>query len=141
MSDITRIEANVVTADEPEADTRSWVYLGIAGREFALSSSRDDFQRGQSDRFVFGEGSNVEDAYYKDPRNPQLDTADLERFPVYLRMDPAGANPGWLLERAWVEVHSESRPSREFDNYALSGRDQRIWLHQPYGLYLYLSIS
>lgn len=139
MAPINRIEVNLATADEPHADTRSLVYLGIAGREFGLSSDRGDFQRGRTDRFVLGEGANVTDAAYKDPRNPQLDTNDLERFPTYIRMSPSGAEPGWLLERAWVVVYSDYVPSREFDNYALSGSDQRIWLHEPYGLSLHLS--
>ncbi len=138
MASITRIEANIATADAPAADTESDVYLGIAGREFGLSTGRDDFRRGETDRFVLGEGANVTDAQYKDPRHPQLETEDLERYPTYIRMHPAGEYPGWLVERVWIVVNPEFRP-REFDNLRLEGTGAQIWLHQPYGLVLYLT--
>lgn len=90
--------------------------------------------------FVLGEGSNVEHPARNDPRKPQLDTDDLDRYPVYIRFEPAGAHPSWCLERAWAVVNPDSDHRQTFDNPDLAdfGDDRRIWLGQGYGKVLYL---
>ncbi|MBX9399367.1 hypothetical protein K4749_38915 [Streptomyces sp. TRM72054] len=133
MSAITKITAEVTTADVAHAGTDGWVYLGIAGREFVLTiASINNFEQGRSDTYVFGLDANVQNADYNDPRTPQLDTDDLDRYPVYLRFEPEGTNPAWCLERVTVTVNPGSETSHRFDNPRLVGAP-RIWLDQAYG--------
>ncbi|MEJ1196743.1 MULTISPECIES: hypothetical protein [unclassified Streptomyces] len=48
MSDITKITVQLWTASDAEAGINGFVYLGIAGREFHLETSRDDFEAGDN---------------------------------------------------------------------------------------------
>jgi hypothetical protein len=98
LADITKIVAHVRTADLPRAGNYGWVYLGIAGREFLLNAAGPaGTERGDSWTFVLGEDSNVENASHNDPRKPQLDTDDLDRYPTYIHFEPAGHHPAWCL--------------------------------------------
>ncbi|WP_320773131.1 hypothetical protein [Streptomyces sp. CRN 30] len=138
MAAITKITAEITTADVDEAGTDSWLYLGIAGREFVLDlAGASDADRGQGDTYVFGTDSNVEEAEYNDPRHPQLDTAAVARNPVYVRMEPEGSAPGWCLERATVVVNPGGEDSSTYDNEALVG-GSKLWLGQSYGKIVYL---
>ncbi|WP_031073119.1 hypothetical protein [Streptomyces sp. NRRL S-118] len=140
MADITKISAYLYTADVPAADTDGIVYLGIAGREFNLDSDSDDFERGAQFTYVLGEGSNVKNSEYNDPRKPQLDTDDLDRYPAYIRFVSAGQYPGWCLERVTVTVNPDSTTPHRFDNPRLIGlgENHRIWLYNEGGNQLYL---
>lgn len=142
MADITQIEAHVRTADLPRAGTYGWVYLGIAGREFLLSADGTDggTERGDNWTFVLGEDSNVENPCHNDPRRPQLDTDDLDRYPTYLRLEPAGHHPAWCLERVWIIVNPHADAPHTFDNPVLAeyGEHRRLWLAQEYGKQLHL---
>ncbi|NYV72834.1 hypothetical protein [Streptomyces sp. UH6] len=137
MTDITKIVAKIWTADVAEAQTKdNYVYLGIAGREFVLDSTGSDFRRAQTQEFVFGEDSNVEEAEWNDPRTPQLTTADLDRYPAYIRYT---GGDGWCLERAVITVNPGA-DEHVFDNEDLAGTadNQRIWLRSDYGQTLHL---
>ncbi|MFF3502252.1 hypothetical protein [Streptomyces sp. NPDC003247] len=132
MADIAKIVATIYTADIADAKTDSGtVYLGIAGREFVLETAADDYEQGAADEFVLGEGANVEQAEYNDPRKPQLTTEDLDRYPAYLRY--LGTD-GWCLERATITVNPGA-DSHVFDNLDLQGGGEarRIWLRNDYG--------
>ncbi|CAL9467432.1 hypothetical protein [Streptomyces sp. enrichment culture] len=142
MARITRIEAHVRTADVPHGGTQGWVYLGIAGREFVLNASgtADGTRTGNNWTFVLGEDANVENSAYNDPRRPQLNTDNLDRYPTYVRFEPVGPDPAWCLERVVVSVNSDTDHSHTFDNPDLAdfGEDRRLWLGQEYGKQLYL---
>ncbi|MER7702340.1 hypothetical protein ABTX81_05510 [Kitasatospora sp. NPDC097605] len=142
MADIKKIKARVRTADVPNAGTHGWVYLGIAGREFLLNAADTSagLERGDNWTFVLGEDSNVENPSRNDPRRPQLDTDDLDRFPTYLRLEPDGHRPAWCLERVWVTVNPESDFPHTFDNPRLAdfGEHRRLWLAQECGKQLFL---
>ncbi|MFI6085714.1 hypothetical protein ACIBBB_33015 [Streptomyces sp. NPDC051217] len=85
MSDITQIRARIETANVKGAGTDSWIYLGIAGREFCLDpgSGNGYFEQGAKACFVLGEQGGpdngeggftnvpVADAEWNDPRMPQ----------------------------------------------------------------------
>ncbi|GAA2113890.1 hypothetical protein [Streptomyces synnematoformans] len=132
MADITKIVARILTADIAEAKTDSGtLYLGIAGREFVLETPANDLEQGATDEFVLGDGANVDQAVYNDPRKPQLTTEDLDRYPAYLRY--LGTD-GWCLERATVTVNPGD-DSHVFDNLDLQGlgEERRIWLRNDYG--------
>ncbi|MER7057894.1 hypothetical protein [Streptomyces sp. NPDC000351] len=150
MSDITQIRARIETANVGGADTTSWIYLGIAGREFCLDSgSGSDYAQGAKTCFILGEdGSSqndggesgftdvtVRNAEYNDPRKPQLDTEDLNISPAYIRFAGSGSVQYWCLERAKVTVRSDTGEEFHFDNLRLRGtqENRRIWLHTEYG--------
>ncbi|MFJ3583116.1 hypothetical protein ACIPPS_12925 [Streptomyces sp. NPDC090127] len=133
MADITKIVAKTWTADVAEAKPASGtVYLGIAGREFAMETDGSDFDRDTFQEFVFGEDANVSNPEYNDPRMPQLTTADLDRYPAYIRLD---GSDGWCLERATVTIEPGSENPHAFDNPDLVGvaDNRRIWLRSDYG--------
>jgi hypothetical protein len=137
VADITKITASIQTADvayAPPSNGRA--YLCVAGREFLLAKDGGgDKRQGSTDTYAFGEGGNVTEAHYNDPRFPQLTTQDLDRYPIYIRFT---GNDGWCIERAWVNV---TPGGHEFDNYALQNlaENRRIWLREDYGQHLHLT--
>ncbi|MEU8568268.1 hypothetical protein AB0C51_07855 [Streptomyces pathocidini] len=133
MTDITEIVATIRTGSGLGAQTDDWVYLGIAGREFLLNTAADDFEDGDTNVFVIGTGSNVTPANLNDPTSPQLTIADLDLFPVYLRL---ASNNEWLLDEATVTVNN----THVFENPALTGSaaNQQIWLARNAGTMWYL---
>jgi hypothetical protein len=140
MAAITKIEAYVLTASETEGGTDSYVYLGLGGREFALDSTADDFQKGATQTFVLGADGNVLNPATNDPRRPQLDTGELQLFPAYLRIEPSGAEPDWCLERAIVTVNPGQDSRATYDFLSLAGTEghQKIWLGANHGTFLHL---
>jgi hypothetical protein len=96
------IDVTIMTGDG--AGTDGDVYLGICGREFFVDTSRDDFERGSSTTYRLGDGANILNKERNDPRNPQLDSNDLDKFPVYIRFDPSGSYPDWNLTFVNVEL-------------------------------------
>ncbi|MFG3510643.1 hypothetical protein ACGF5F_34675 [Streptomyces sp. NPDC047821] len=105
MADTTQILVRIATADIADAETDGWVFLCIAGREFALDTGTDqESDRVGKDLFILGAEETSEDhgnftagrpsnARYVDPRKPQLDTDDLDLYPVYIRFAPYGSDP------------------------------------------------
>src|SRR3712207_5596887 len=104
MAAITRIDVRIATANQSGAGTNGHVWVQVAGREFSLNSSADDFEAGDNRTYILGHGANILNAADNDPRRPQLDTADIDRFPVYLRFEPGGASD-WVLEEVQVTVN------------------------------------
>ncbi|MGW0189353.1 hypothetical protein ACWDV7_26815 [Streptomyces sp. NPDC003362] len=74
------------------------------------------------------------------PRKPQLDTEDLDVYPVHLRVVDAGTAPNWCLKRARVTVVASDGSRHRFDNLRLDkvADNRRIWLGEEYGQHLYL---
>ncbi|MGW0185708.1 hypothetical protein ACWDV7_08165 [Streptomyces sp. NPDC003362] len=140
MTAITKIVAQVATADVEYAGTQSRVYLGIAGREFRLATGDGDFARGAKKEFVFGDGTNVLNPEHNDPRlSPVLETADLDHHPVYLRMGEDGHEPAWCLDHVLVTVNP-GPDGRVYDCPALEGTgpEHRTWLEEMRGTVLHL---
>jgi hypothetical protein len=135
MTAITQIKATIHTGDQENAGTDSWVYLGICGREFRLARSDvNDFGRSSHRDYFLGNGANVEDASLNDPKFPRLDTADLDQFPAYIRLEPAGDSPDWNLDGVEVTITpSGSKYGRLGD-----GGGANIWLGQKMGKFCYL---
>ncbi len=133
MADITGLVATVSTANTFAGGTSNAVYLGIAGREFKLDTAGVDFQAGATDTFVIGTGSNVTNASFNDPTSPQLTEADLDLFPVYIRLDGADE---WRLDEVTVTVNG----THVFTNPNLAGgaANQQIWLAKEGGTVWYL---
>jgi len=136
MAPINRIDVDVATANISGAGTNSSVYLGIAGREFFIDSadSTNDFEAGDKKTYTFGDGTNIDQAQYNDPRSPKLDITDLDHYPTYLR----APNSDWALEDVTVTVN----PGHEelvFENAALASTNDVLWFGASYGEILYLT--
>jgi hypothetical protein len=96
-----------VTTGEKDINKDDRVYLRIGGREFRCRKDGDSdanpfHLKHQTMSLVFGVGSNVEDSAINDPRNPLMDTTDINKFPIYLRTEP---NTGtWEIVAGKVET-------------------------------------
>ncbi|MET8573257.1 hypothetical protein [Streptomyces sp. NPDC005012] len=140
MADIESIEIEVITGDEPDAGTDALLYLGIGGREFLLDNyDEDDFRRGDRNVFRLGCGSTVTHPSTNDPTAPRLTLDDVERHPVYLRLNAQLEGDAWLLENVWVTVRADDRDVR-YDRSMLDGPggDRAIWLGIRDGCVLHL---
>jgi hypothetical protein len=140
MVSITRIDVKVVTGDRKNAGTNGYVFLGIGGREFRLDSGENDFERNTTFLYHLGDIATVLNADLNDPRSPQLDTADLASFRVYIRFEPAGRKPGWNLEEVEVIVNPGADGTMKYK--ALEPKpdvpDPHLWLSQDCGKICYL---
>ncbi|MFC8006852.1 hypothetical protein ACFUCH_12060 [Streptomyces olivaceus] len=142
MPDITKIQVYLATADVAYASAEGRVYLGIAGREFALRKQGSDtkHQQGEQHTYTLGKDADVAQAQYNDPAQPTLDTDDLDRYPVYIRFVPSGEQPAWCLEWVDVTVNPQAKIKHYFANPRLDGTDDkhRIWLDTEYGTVVHL---
>lgn len=136
MSAITQIKAVIHTGDRNNAGTDGSVYLGICGREFKLGrADTDDFERSSHREYFFGNGSNVEEAKFNDPRSPQLDTTDTDRYPAYIRFEPHGDSPAWDFDGAEVTITPGGTKLRRMGD----GGGAHLWLGQHAGKFCYLT--
>lgn len=95
------IKSITVSTNTGNDATDNSVYLGIAGREFRMDTSSDDFEDNNSDTFTFGHNSNVSNSSDNDPRNPALTIDDLNSNVVYIRKD---GTDDWDLSSASIVV-------------------------------------
>jgi hypothetical protein len=147
------------------AGTDGRVYLGIGGREFYVDTDtdfdedHDDFEAGSIRTYVFGEIPDFHQTpldefqwapanYPKDndPRQPYpLDTDVMDKFPVYIRFEPAGSSPDWCLDFVQVRVNpvGDATTGTEDKRYealrTTTEADIYLWLGQHIGKYLALS--
>ena len=137
MVNIRRIDLRLYTANRSKAGTDGEVYLGMAGREFNIDSTGNDFERGSDRIYTLGVGANIKRPDNNDPRKPQLKTEDLAKYPVYLRFEPKGSGPNWNLE--WLSATVNPGPSQiKYENPPLRGSPD-IWLGDNYGKIVYLT--
>lgn len=130
MSAITQIKVTVHTGDVDNAGTDGYVYIGICGREFKLSRSDvNDFERASHRDYILGSGANIVDKSYNDPRTPQLDTTDADRFPAYIRFEPSGAGPDWNFDGATAVITPGGARYQRLGD----GGGANMWLGQNMG--------
>lgn len=134
---ITTIQVTVHTADTDGAGTDGKVSIGICGREFVLDTGVNDFERGMTQTFVLGAGSNVFNPPGNDPRKPQLDTGELQHFPAYVHLSPVDAKDNWALENVTVTVNPGAEQITYGNRPVLDG-DKRLWMALDGGRTLYL---
>jgi len=135
MAAITQIKVTVHTGDRENAGTDSFVYLGLCGREFKLGiEGIDDFSRASHRDYFLGSGANVQQATYNDPRLPQLDTTDADRFPAYIRLEPFGDSHEWNLDGVEVTI----TPGGAKYGRLGEGGGSNLWLGQTIGKICYL---
>jgi hypothetical protein len=140
MANIEKINIEVLTGDEPNAGTDALVYLGIGGREFLLDNyNKDDFRRGDRNYFRLGRDSTVTHPSENNPAAPRLTLDDVDRHPVYLRLNAQVESDDWLVDNVWVTVRADERDLR-YGRFALDGPggDHSIWLGLRAGLVLHL---
>ncbi|WP_445504398.1 hypothetical protein [Microvirga sp. G4-2] len=108
MADITQIQLRLVTASASgrPGGSEGDIFLGIAGREFAVGDGRGQLRHEDDGTYMFGEGASVPDAEFNDPRSPQLDTLNVYKFPTYIRFEPRTPDDNWLLSLVEVIVRS-----------------------------------
>ena len=132
MTNLTRIDILIQTGSHSDAGTDGRIYLGLGGREFRCDSSADDFERGASRTYIFGDGANVSKRESNDPRNPQLIAEDLIGYPMYLRFEQGSASH-WLLQRAMLHLNGSS-----FQNFETRLGSAGLWLGFDSGAYCHL---
>lgn len=140
MAPIRSIRLGIATGDIPREDgegTNGDLYLGIAGREFYIDKAGEDFEPRKPRTYVFGEGANVLEAEYNDPRHPPLDTEVALSNPVYLRFAPKGRDDNWLLDDAQVALNGEFFPRWNVDQIHPDS-EEKIWLGIRRGLIVQL---
>ncbi len=126
MTEISSIKVNLETGDKSGAGTDGDVYLGFAAREFFLQTSGDDYERGSSISYVFGEGANVLNAESNDPRTMRVQVEAVNDFPVYIRFAPEKRDDRWLLQRAVVTVNDNLFPM--WDTLDVLDVKEGIWM-------------
>ncbi len=124
MASIKKISININTASDSGAGTDGDVYIGFCGREFFCDTTADDFERGSSRTYVFGEGSTVLNASLNDPRSPQLQDSDIDQYPVYVRFVGGSRSDNWKLQRVVVTYNDQLLPMYEL----LLARGAGIWM-------------
>jgi hypothetical protein len=139
MARIERIDVLIQTGDVGGAGTDGDVYLGIAGREFFIDSDKDDFERGSSRAYRFGENSDLTsdemlNRERNDPRDQRLLSEFVDDYPVYIRFAPENRDDQWNLKLAVVALNSDE--SVYWTN--LVSAPDGIWLGTRAGLVLHL---
>lgn len=127
---IERIDVVITTANVSDAGTDGNVYLGICGREFCCDTRANDFERGATGTFTFGDFANVRNPGLNDPRHPPIDGEDMDRFPVYIRFDQAGSSH-WRLQEVKMSLN-------EIQLYESELGSEGIWLGLDAGAYYHL---
>ena len=136
MTAIRSIRLGIATGDirgQGGEGTDGDLYLGLGGREFYIDSTENDFEPKKPRVYVFGEGANVLEAEYNDPRHPPLDTEVALSNPVYLRFVPKGRDDNWLLDDAQVALNGEFFPRWNID-LIHPDSEEGIWLGTRRGL-------
>jgi hypothetical protein len=146
MAAISRISVTIHTGARSNAGTDGFVYLGIAGREFALTSAADvdAFEPNSIRTYRLGASANIANAGDNDPRRPwQLDSRDIPCCPRYVRFEPAGGSPDWNVERVTIQV-TTAEPGGGTAEITLArlGRTRHgsshVWLGHNIGKVIYL---
>jgi hypothetical protein len=147
MAQITGALCQLITGRMSGAGTDGSIFLGHCGREFRLDSTADDYERGSWREYILGAGPlepslpppqiRVRNPDLNDPRsqNFPLDSANLDRSPVYIRFEPESSSDNWNVRAAAVLVYTGNflkgyTPPPTFDN---------LWLGQSMGKVLFLT--
>jgi len=147
MANITGILCQILTSNVSGAGTDGNVYLGIGGREFRLDSSADDYEKNSFREYILGRAPlepnlpapqvRVNNKENNDPRNGyQLDTSNLNKFPVYIRFEPVNSDDNWNLRFTAVLVYTGA--SQFNTAYTVSEEFENLWLGKSFGKIVYL---
>jgi len=144
-TEVDRIIVTIKTGNKSNGSTNGKVYLGMAGREFRLDKSGNQFQQGTEDQFIIGLGSNILNSNKNGLPNtsntlndsPKISFDSISEYPAYIRFEPTNNNDQWNVDRVCVNVGSNSGPVADFHAQILSGiNDDNIWLSEDSGLFI-----
>ena len=136
MTLITSIQFQLNTGSMVGAGTDGDVYLGVCGREFYVDTSADDFERGSSRMYIFGDGANVNNPPNNDPRKQSLHIENVGNFPVYLRFQPRSRTDNWNVQRAEVSFNGNFFP--RWDTASFVSQRDGIWMGVRSSLFLHI---
>ena len=136
MTLIRSIQLQLNTGNMDGAGTDGDVYLGVCGREFYVDTSADDFERGSSRLYIFGDGANVNNPPNNDPRKQSLHIENVGNFPVYLRFQPQSRTDNWNIQRAEVSFNQNFFP--RWDTASFVSQSVGIWMGTRSSLFLHI---
>lgn len=143
MVQITRIRCDIATGKLSGAGTDGSVYLGVAGREFRLDSTADDYERDSVRRYTLGElvtpfsTDGVNNPQLNDPNlGFPLDTENLDRLPKYIRFEPEGSDDRWHVRSVTVSVIHDHLVAAV---YTTPRNFEGLWLSNLSGKVLHLT--
>lgn len=136
MTLITSIQFQLITGSMSGAGTDGDVYLSVCGREFYVDTSADDFERGSSRLYVFGDGANVNNPPTNDPRQHNLHIENVNNFPVYLRFQPRSRTDNWNVQRAEVSFNQNIFP--RWDTASFISQREGIWMGTRSSMFLHI---
>jgi|SRR5580765_730475 len=155
MPHVGKIEVKIVTANRTGAGTNGEAYLGIGGREFLLDiPGKDDYEKGHTDSFVIGDGSNIKNDNSEsnginglptvEPPTPGENSPGIEfewlqknLFPTYIRFKPDDEGDNWNIES--VDVTASRYPDKmaKIQYHAFENpNEDNIWMGDSSGLML-----
>ena len=149
MPHVGKIQVTTVTGNSNEASTDGKVSLGIGGREFRLNKSGDQFKRGQTDNFIIGDGTNIQNPDINGlptvspatggQKSPGIEFDWLQNnlFPTYIRLEEESHD--WNIES--VDVQAEEYgvgPTGNIIKYRAfaNPNEDNIWLGEKSGFIL-----
>jgi len=146
LSHIGRITVTISTGDLDGASTNGRVYLGIGGREFRIDKPGNQFQKGDTDFFTIGDGSNIEFSDFNnlpiigDNNSPRIEFETLSNYPVYIRFEPQDNEDNWNVEDVKVQVtqYNDDPLVATSNKRMFIDLGSNIWLGKRSGLFLYL---
>jgi hypothetical protein len=140
MEKIKLINVILKTANIKDAGTDGDVFLGIGGREFNLDNSYDDRKKGAKDDYQIGPlgQSKVNNPENNNTTSPQIQTEDIDKFPVYIRFEPHGSGPDWCLEYAKMWTVSVSPDQTEKEGRVYESKPTKLWLGTKHGKFVFL---
>ena len=117
-----------------------------------MDSTADDYERNSWREYIMGRGPvepnlpppqvRVVNSKQNDPRvGDPLDTANLDKSPVYIRFEPTGSSPDWNLRVVFALVYTgEGHFVKAFTApLLLTSADLDLWFGDNYGKILYLT--
>lgn len=138
MAQINSIQLHIQTGNLSGAGTDGDIYLGLGGREFAVDTTKDDFERAAARVYTLGEGADIRNAAENDPRDPQLFTERVADFPVYIRFQPRSRDDNWQLQRADVRFNESLHIDWDTVGFIVNDPEKGIWLGVRSGLVVHL---
>ena len=127
--------------------TNGRVYLGLGGREFRLDKPGNQFQKGDVDNFIIGDGSNIENPdnvntlpVLGNNNSPRVEFEDLANYPTYIRFEPHNNGDNWNVAEVNVEViqYNDNPLGSTADKKTFVDLEGNVWLGERSGLFLYL---
>jgi hypothetical protein len=156
MVQLTGMAVTLTTDGDADSGTDDNLYIGIigsgGGREFPLDSQKDDFNRGETEKFALGviwEGGFIDGStkfpLQSDPgkdNDPALIPVDVDRVNfVYLRKqgdNTADGDDGYQLRELNVVLYGPASPSKRRFRFFNGANQPSLWLANENGHVVYL---